>query len=76
MTDTQEKIDAVHELPLRTEVKWVDMSFLFPGKVIELAKRKPGEKAAGKWAGVDLDSAELAAEVVRIHNEWLEGLTP
>ncbi len=73
MTYTQEEIvEAVHQLPLRREVKWIDMSFLLPGKVIEQMKRKPGEKAAGNWACVDLDSAELAAEVVRIHNEWLE----
>ncbi len=72
MSNAPELIDLIHKLPLRQEVRWLDLSFLFPGKVIEQIKRKPGEEAEGKWAAVDLDSAAMAAEVVRIHNEWLE----
>lgn len=74
---TQDQIDAIHELPLRKDVRWIDMSFMFPGKVIEETKRtfdpeNPADPATGKWAAIDLETAECAAKVVDAHNSWLD----
>ena len=68
---TQEQVDAAHELPLRKDVRWIHMTPLFPGKIIEETKREPGDEAAGKWAAVDLENEDAAAQVVECHNEWL-----
>lgn len=73
---TQEQVDAVHKLPLRQDVPWIDMSFMFPGKIFEEVKREPGDEAAGKWACVDMEHAECAAQIVECHNEWLKANAP
>lgn len=72
MTATQDQIDAIHELPLRRDVRWLDMSWLDPGIVIEETKRPMGVEGERKWGAVNLSDPELAAQVVKIHNEWLE----
>jgi len=72
MAYTAEQIEAIHELPLRKNVRWLDLSFMFPGKIIEEMKREWGDEAENKWACVDLEDAECAARVVEAHNEWLE----
>lgn len=71
MPYTDELIEAIHKLPLRKDVRWIDMSRIIPGKIIEEKKRTDGE-AQGKWVGVDLECPECAAAVVAVHNEWLE----
>lgn len=79
MTYTQDQIDAVHELPLRKDVRWIDLSWLFPEKpvIIEETKRPfndvyPGDPATGKFGAIEMCDAECAAAVVACHNEWLE----
>ena len=45
MAYTAEQIEAIHELPLRKNVRWLDLSFMFPGKIIEEMKREWGDEA-------------------------------
>lgn len=68
MTTREEKIDAIRSLPLRWDVKWIDLSAIFPGIIQESIKREE----LGRFGAVNLESKELAAEVVRLHNEELE----
>lgn len=66
---TQKELDACKLLPLRQNVKWVDLSFLFPGIIIE-EERDPKH---GKFNSVDLENTELAAMLVKTHNESIKG---
>lgn len=76
MPYTEDQVQAVHQLPLRRDVRWIDMSRVAPGVIMEADKRQfdpdnPADPAVGKWASVNVRSAELAAMIVECHNEWL-----
>lgn len=57
------------KLPLRQNVRWIDLSFLFPGRVVEAVRRESGVDGEGKFGACDLGSPEVAAKVVEYHNE-------
>lgn len=65
--DNAAALAAIRTLPLRQDVRWIDLPFLFPGRVIE-ATRNP---ALGLFGAIDLQDAELAARVVELHNASL-----
>lgn len=72
MTDEAEKIEALKELPLKWEVRWIHLKDLFPGKVIEEEKN---EDLDHKFGAVDMKDPRLADEIVRVHNEAI-GVAP
>lgn len=69
---TQEQIDALKELPLKWEVRWIHLKDLFPGKVIEEEKN---EDLDYKFGAVDMQNPDLADEIVRVHNKAI-GVKP
>ncbi len=69
---TQEQYDAVHELPLRRDVRWTTLPGVTPGIVIEAEKRAGTDaEAPRKFGAVDMGTQEAADTIARCHNEWL-----
>lgn len=71
-----EKLEAIHALPLRKNVRWIDLSYLYPGLISEAEKSPAGTEAEFKFASVNLEDSLIAAEVVKLHNEHLKNHPP
>jgi hypothetical protein len=67
MPSETEICEALSLVPLRQDVKWVDLSFLFPGRIVEDVRNPQ----TGKFGAVDFGDADAAAHIVELHNARL-----
>lgn len=68
------ELEACALVPLRQNVRWCDLSYLFPGRIVEEERLPPGHEGEGKFGAVDIGSSEAAARLVEAHNAALENL--